>query len=207
MINSESQKKELYQNLLKYLKRSAFGDDFASEMLIKLINQADFIDKSIYDSALDDFTNFLPEIDNKFLGQSISHIIRVKYTDFNELDEFFELYKPKEDNLKKYTFDNFCNSYGYNPDDIILLSISGNSMIGASIEDGDTAVVNISKRAKIGEIAAIHINNKYYIKRIDENAGNIVLLSENPEYLPYTVSAEDKFKIIGLVTNIIKRVS
>ena len=62
-------------------------------------------------------------------------------------------------------------------------------------------------RAKIGEIAAIHINNKYYIKRIDENAGNIVLLSENPEYLPYTVSAEDKFKIIGLVTNIIKRVS
>jgi len=197
----------LYHQLIKYLKRSLQGDNYASEMVLRITQTADKIDSSIYEDALLDVANSLSDIDNEYLGQSVNGLIRAAYTDFTELDTFFELYNPPINKNNNYTFNDFCTSYGHRPEDIVLFPISGYSMINAGINDGDTAVVNVAAKPQKGDIAAVHINNKYFIKRIGESGGNIVLISENPEFPPYKVKPDDRLKFIGVVTNIIKKMT
>jgi phage repressor protein C with HTH and peptisase S24 domain len=207
MSKSNFSQAELYHELIKYLKRSSKGDNFASEKVMRIAQIADKIDKSIYENALSDVTNSFSDIDNEYLGQSVSGLIRAAYTDYTELDTFFELYNPPVNKSRNYTFNEFCSSFGHNPNDIVLFPITGNSMINSGINDGDTAVVNIGIKPQKGDIAAVNIKNKYFIKRIGESGGNIVLISENPEFPPYKVLSDDRLKLIGLVTNIIKKMT
>lgn len=204
--SKENTSKEIYKKLRKYLPRSFDGEPYATKMVNELYDKAMEHNPDIYYFALEDSHSDISISDNKILGESISKFIRVKFTPDSELDEFFSLYQESQSPDEQYRFASFCKNMNLNPDNIILFPISGNSMIGANISDGDTAIVDTSRIPKNGEIGAVFVNNKYFIKRIGGDGGKLILISENKEFQPYIIGPSDKFKYIGLVTNIVKKV-
>lgn len=53
-----------------------------------------------------------------------------------------------------------------------LLRASGNSMIGAGINDGDLVLIRIQNNANVGEIVVALVNNEVTLKRLAYNAEN-----------------------------------
>lgn len=207
LIEKTLSDREIYSRLRKYLPRSMAGDNFASEVVAGLYNLSQSKNPEIYYNALDDSLSDISHNDNLALGESLDTFIRAKYSEGSALDEFFDLFKgsPVSAGEEKYAFNQFCLNNGLNPENIMLFPIVGNSMINANIFEGDTAIVDVSRIPGNGEIGAVHINNKYFIKRIGGVGGRLKLISENPDYKPYLVGPEDDFKYIGLVTNLIKK--
>jgi hypothetical protein len=206
LVGESYSDQELYRRLRKYLPRSMAGDSYASELINRLFEVAQKQNPEVYYNALDDSLSDISRNDTSILGDSLDTFVRARYSPFNELDDFFELYKtdytPAREN---YAFDEFCRINDLKPDDIMLFPIVGNSMINANINEGDTAIVDTSKIPVNGDIGAVFVNNKYFIKRIGGVGGRLKLISENPEFKPYIIGPKDDFKYIGLVTNIIKR--
>ncbi|MBX3044133.1 MAG: hypothetical protein KIT33_04340 [Candidatus Kapabacteria bacterium] len=199
---------ELYSRLRKYLPRSFAGDSYASKQIKKLSEIAKKKNPKLYQNALDDALADISENNNLYLGKPIEKFFRIKYTGESQLDEYFSLFKTDiTSNLKHNDFIEFCRRNNLVPDNLMLFPIEGNSMINAGINSGDTAIVDITKIPVNGDIGAVYINNKYFIKRIGGVGGRLKLISENPDFQPYMVGPEDDFKYIGLVTNIIKKVS
>jgi repressor LexA len=94
-----------------------------------------------------------------------------------------------------------------NGGEYFYLKVSGNSMIDASISDGDLVLVRRQPAVDEGQIAVVLLeNNEVTIKRIHYQKGELVILrSENTEYPPRLFKFAD-IKIQGLVKQIIKKV-
>ena len=197
---------ELYRQLRKFLPRSMAGDSYACEIINRLFEVAQRQNPEVYYNALDDSLSDISSNDKNVLGESLDTFVRAKYLPYNELDDFFELLASDNTlSRDKYAFDEFCRINNLKPDDIMLFPIVGNSMVNANINEGDTAIVDTSKIPVNGDIGAVFVNNKYFIKRIGGVGGRLKLISENPEFKPYVIGPKDDFKYIGLVTNIIKK--
>ena len=66
-----------------------------------------------------------------------------------------------------------------------ILKASGDSMIGAGIDDGDLVLIKMTKKAELGQIvAALDENNQSTLKRLvfDEKKERPVLRAENRHY-------------------------
>lgn len=78
---------------------------------------------------------------------------------------------------------------------------SGDSMIGARINDGDIVFVREQSMVNNGEIAVVIINDTVTLKRVYyyKNANKLVLQSENPKYEPFVYVGEElnEIKILG----------
>ena len=81
------------------------------------------------------------------------------------------------------------------------LRVKGNSMIGARIQDGDIVFIKKQDTIENGEIAAVLIEDKATLKRVqyDREADVLLLFAENPRYKTMIFSGEDlnKIKILG----------
>lgn len=80
------------------------------------------------------------------------------------------------------------------------LRVTGNSMIGARIYDGDIVFIKQQPDVENGEIAAVMINDEdATLKRVYKVDGAIILHAENPEYKDMVFSKKDikNIKIIG----------
>ena len=79
------------------------------------------------------------------------------------------------------------------------LRATGNSMTGASINEGDLLLIREQPSVENGEIAAIVIDDEVVLKRVYKQNGSYILTSENPSYPPRTFNPEtDKnIKVIG----------
>jgi len=85
------------------------------------------------------------------------------------------------------------------------LRINGDSMNGAGIHDGDLAVVRKQRTAREGEIVVATVNDEATVKRYLPEDTRIVLKAENPDYPSIIVTPEDRFRIAGVVTGLIRR--
>jgi DNA polymerase V len=82
-----------------------------------------------------------------------------------------------------------------------LVQVSGDSMQGAGIFDGDMLIVSRALEAKSGHIVVACINGEVFVKRLSREHGQIILRAENPRYAPrYVLDGED-FQIWGVVTH------
>ncbi|WP_282366495.1 LexA family protein [Pseudomonas sp. PS02290] len=88
---------------------------------------------------------------------------------------------------------------------VYLASISGDSMQGAGIFDGDLAVVDRSIEPIHGHIVVALLNNEPVCKRLCKRDGNVILLSENPKYPPRYVLEGDELAIWGVLTGSVRR--
>jgi repressor LexA len=87
--------------------------------------------------------------------------------------------------------------------DCFVLQISGTSMIGAGINDGDYVYVRQQSTVDNGEIAAILIEDEATVKRFYRENDSYRLQPENSAYEPIIVNqAEVLGKVIGLFRRI-----
>jgi repressor LexA len=94
-----------------------------------------------------------------------------------------------------------------NGGEYFYLKVTGDSMIDASISDGDLVLVRRQPAVDEGQIAVVLLeNNEITIKRIHfERNEQVILKSENTNYPPKLFKFNE-IKIQGLVKQIIKKV-
>jgi repressor LexA len=85
-----------------------------------------------------------------------------------------------------------------------LLRVRGMSMQGAGILDGDLLAVKQAREARNGQIVVARIDDEVTVKRLQQRAGRVELLPENPEFEPIVVRAGQEFAIEGLAVGLIR---
>jgi DNA polymerase V len=83
---------------------------------------------------------------------------------------------------------------------------SGNSMIGAGIDDGDILVIDKSLEPQNNKVAVCFIDGEFTIKRIKIEKDCVYLMPENKNYQPIKVTEENELIIWGIVTYVIKSI-
>ncbi|WP_431132639.1 LexA family protein [Psychroserpens mesophilus] len=83
--------------------------------------------------------------------------------------------------------------------------VSGQSMIGAGLDDGDLLVVDKSLEPSHNKIAVCFIDGEFTVKRLKVTSEGVYLQPENPVYDPILVTEHSDFQIWGIVTHVIKR--
>ena len=84
--------------------------------------------------------------------------------------------------------------------------VSGQSMIGAGLDDGDLLVVDKSLEPTHNKIAVCFVDGEFTVKRLQVTQEGVFLMPANPTYEPIQVTEENNFQIWGIVTHVIKRV-
>lgn len=84
--------------------------------------------------------------------------------------------------------------------------VSGQSMIGAGLDDSDLLVIDRSLEPQHNKIAVCFLDGEFTVKRLKVKHDGIWLQPENPEYEPIKITKENNFVIWGIVTNVIKKV-
>ncbi len=85
-----------------------------------------------------------------------------------------------------------------------LVRVSGESMIGAGIYDGDILVVSRSLNAGHGDIVVAALNGEVFVKRLHMQHQQIILMPENPRFSPRHILEGDELLIWGVVRNSIR---
>lgn len=81
------------------------------------------------------------------------------------------------------------------------ITVRGDSMINAGINDGDIVFIKAMSEVPNGKIACVEIDNeKVCLKRFYKSADGIMLVSENPKYPPIQLNRFNcqSVKILGL---------
>lgn len=81
-----------------------------------------------------------------------------------------------------------------------LFRVSGNSMTGVGIFDGDTIIVDRSIEAKHNHIVLAIVDDEFTIKRLYRRGKIIRLLPENDDYEPIDFKDGQELRIWGVLT-------
>ena len=84
--------------------------------------------------------------------------------------------------------------------------VSGDSMIGAGLDDGDLLVIDRSLSPENGKIAICFIDGDFTVKRIKKERDKLYLIPENKNYKKIRIKKEDTLLIWGIVTFVIKKI-
>lgn len=106
------------------------------------------------------------------------------------------------------SIDQYINLHSHlinNPKATFLVKASGDSMIKASINDGDMLVVDKSIAAANNHIVVAAIEGNLTVKRLAIHGATIQLNAENEAYPPIMIRESDNFLILGVVTHVIHR--
>ncbi|GGY13217.1 LexA family protein [Paludibacterium paludis] len=92
------------------------------------------------------------------------------------------------------------------PDSTFMVTVRGQSMRDAGIQDGDLLLVDRSIEPKSGKVVVAVLDGDVTVKRLDVTGDRVRLLPENPEYSPIDVPPDSSFLIWGVVTRVIHTV-
>ena len=84
-----------------------------------------------------------------------------------------------------------------------LLRVKGDSMINASIREGDLVIVDRKRQPKIEDIVVGIMDGEFTLKRLKKGQGKYYLQAENPEYPD--LFAMEELKIAGVVTGTVRK--
>lgn len=87
--------------------------------------------------------------------------------------------------------------------DLFMLTVTGDSMIGAHIMSGDKVVIRAQPTALNGDLVAALIDDEATIKRFKGDASGVWLLPENPDYSPIP---GNEATILGKVVSVLRTV-
>ena len=82
-----------------------------------------------------------------------------------------------------------------------VVLVSGDSMTGAGIFDGDHLIVSRALEAKPGDVVVACLNGDVFVKRLGKSHRTYVLQSEHPDYAPRYVLDDDELMIWGVVSH------
>jgi len=89
------------------------------------------------------------------------------------------------------------------PASTFFLRASGNSMIGASINDGDMMIVDRSLEAYHDDIIIAVVDGEITVKRLHWIDEEILLIPENTNYKTIAITENSEFHIWGVVTDVL----
>ena len=84
--------------------------------------------------------------------------------------------------------------------------VSGQSMIGAGLDDNDLLVIDRSLEPANNKIAFCFLDGEFTVKRLKVDKDEVWLQPENPNYPIIKITKDNDFIIWGIVTNVIKKV-
>ena len=84
--------------------------------------------------------------------------------------------------------------------------VSGDSMVGADLHDGDLLVIDRAINPENGKIAICFIDGDFTVKRIKKEKDKFYLIPENKNYKKIRIKKEDTLLIWGIVTYVIKKI-
>ena len=82
--------------------------------------------------------------------------------------------------------------------------VSGDSMIGAGLDDGDLLIIDRSLYPENGKIAVCLVDGEFTVKRINKKGNKLYLKPENKKYQEIEINYENELTIWGIVTYVIK---
>ena len=86
-----------------------------------------------------------------------------------------------------------------------MFTVRGDSMIGASIEDGDKVLVDRALTPKSRDIIVAVVDGEYTIKRLYKSRGHVELRPENPHYTPIVLKDGTDLQTWGVVVGVVRR--
>ena len=104
-------------------------------------------------------------------------------------------YEEQKLDLNKYLIQN--------PAATFFVRVSGDSMVGAGIHDGDLLIVDRSKEPKNGNVIIAVLNGQLTVKRLRIRRGKLSLEPENENYPVQPITEGMEFEVWGVVTNVI----
>ncbi len=84
--------------------------------------------------------------------------------------------------------------------------VSGESMVGAGLDDGDLLVIDRSLDPENGKIAVCLVDGEFTVKRIKKEEDRLYLIPENKKYKRIEIKEENELIIWGVVEYVIKKV-
>lgn len=91
------------------------------------------------------------------------------------------------------------------PDATFYVRVSGDSMEGAGICEGDVLVVDRALDARDNAIIVALVNGEFTVKRLSTCDNTLTLIPENPLYNPIPITEDMDFRVWGIVTYCIHR--
>jgi DNA polymerase V len=89
------------------------------------------------------------------------------------------------------------------PYDTFYVRVSGDSMIGVGINDGDVLIIDRTIEAKPSDIVVARTNDGFTVKRFAQEQGRLRLVPANPE--SNSVEIDEDTRICGVATFAIRR--
>jgi DNA polymerase V len=93
-----------------------------------------------------------------------------------------------------------------NKEATFFAKVSGQSMIGAGLDDKDLLVIDRSIEPAHNKIAVCFLDGEFTVKRLKIDDEGLWLQPENPNYPMIRITDDNDFVIWGIVTNVIKKV-
>ena len=84
--------------------------------------------------------------------------------------------------------------------------VSGESMVGAGLDDGDLLVIDRSLDPESGKIAVCFVDGEFTVKIIKKEEDRLYLMPENKKYKRIEIKEENELIIWGVVEYVIKKV-
>ena len=84
------------------------------------------------------------------------------------------------------------------------LKVRGDSMEGAGILDGDTAVIESINTVHNGEVAVVMLDDSVTLKTFYRENSRIRLQPENPRYSPIYRSSDSDLRVLGRLAHVIR---
>jgi DNA polymerase V len=117
-----------------------------------------------------------------------------------------EFFIPKKENGLGQWLAEEGISAGFPSPATFYARVSGDSMIGAGLDDGDLLVIDRSKNPENGKIAICLVDGEFTVKRIKKEKNRLYLMPENKKYKPIELKEENELIIWGVVEYVIKKV-
>ncbi len=91
------------------------------------------------------------------------------------------------------------------PEATFYVRVSGDSMEGAGICEGDVLVVDRALDARENAIIVALVNGEFTVKRLFTIGDTLFLMPENPLYDPLPITEEMEFRVWGSATYVIHK--
>jgi DNA polymerase V len=92
------------------------------------------------------------------------------------------------------------------PESTFCVKVQGDSMINASIHEGDLLIVDRHLEARHGKIVIAAVDGQLTVKRLHKSSGKTYLMPENEKYPPIELLEDQNVVILGVVTRVLHEV-
>jgi SOS regulatory protein LexA len=89
------------------------------------------------------------------------------------------------------------------PDTSFLLKVTGDSMIGEGIKEGDLVLVEKGREPQNGDVVIAEVDGEWTMKYFTRKGHTIILEAANPKYPP--IKAKTELRLGGVITAVIRK--